>query len=151
MKIAVGADHRGFVAKTKIADYLRKKGYGVLDCGADSAEPVDYPDIAIRVGEAVAARKVAYGILFCYSGQGMVMAANKVKGVRAALCTDPTYARFARAHNNANVLVMPAGFIKYGARMRNIVNTFVRTEFEGGRHLRRIKKIGKYEDSTRCI
>ncbi|MDH4210714.1 MAG: ribose 5-phosphate isomerase B [candidate division WOR-3 bacterium] len=151
MKIAIGADHRGFVTKTKVIDYLRKKGYDVLDYGVDSAEPIDYPDIAIRVGEAVASRKVAYGILFCYSGQGMVMAANKVKGVRAALCIDPTYARFARAHNNANVLVMPAGFIKYGARMRNIVNTFILTEFEGGRHLRRIKKIGQYEDSTHCI
>lgn len=151
MKIAIGSDHRGFAAKTKIIEYLCRKGHKVLDYGADSSESIDYPDIAIRVAEAVAARKSAYGILMCYSGQGMIMAANKVKGVRAALCIDPIYARLARAHNNANVLVIPAGFTKYGVRMRNIINTFIRTEFEGGRHLRRIKKIGRYENSTRCI
>jgi ribose 5-phosphate isomerase B len=151
VKIVIGADHRGFVTKTKVVDYLRNKGYIVLDYGADSVDSVDYPDIAVSVGEAVASRKAAYGILFCYSGQGMVMAANKVRRVRAALCTDVTCARLSRAHNNANVLVMPAGFMKYGARMRNIIGTFMRTEFEGGRHLRRIKKIGKYENSAHCI
>lgn len=151
MKIAIGADHRGFAAKTKVADYLRKKGYRVVDYGADSPDSVDYPDIAVRVGGAVASGKAAYGILFCYSGQGMVMAANKVRRVRAALCTDITCARLARAHNDANVLVMPAGFMKYGTRMRNITNIFLRTEFEGGRHLRRVKKMKKYEDSAHSI
>ena len=151
MKIAVGADHRGFATKTKILRYLHKKGYEVSDYGADSSDSVDYPDIAIRVAEAVAARKSTYGILMCFSGQGMVMTANKVKGVRAALCTDSICARFARAHNNANILVMPAGFIKYGSRMRSIINTFISTEFEGGRHLRRIKKMRQYENSAGCI
>ncbi|UCG31358.1 MAG: ribose 5-phosphate isomerase B [candidate division WOR-3 bacterium] len=151
MKIAVGADHRGVAFKTQIMTYLRKKGHEVLDYGTDSTESVDYPDIAIAVGEAVASKKAAYGILLCYSGQGMVMAANKVKGIRAAFCTNPTYARFARAHNNANVLVMPAGFVKYDSRTRNIMKTFLLTRFDGGRHLRRIKKIRKYEDSARRV
>lgn len=151
MKIAIGADHRGFVTKSKVAEYLRKKGYTVIDYGADSSDSVDYPDIAVRVGEAVASSKASYGILLCYSGQGMVMAANKVRRVRAALCTDVTCARLARAHNDANVLVMPAGFMKYGARMRNIIKIFIRTGFESGRHLRRVRKMGKYEDSAHSI
>jgi len=116
-----------------------------MDCGVDSEAPADYPDIAWRVGEAVAGRKVQYGILLCYTGQGMVMAANKVKGVRAALCTGTKCARFSRAHNNANVLVMPAGFIAYGPSMRRIIKVFLSTRFEAGRHQRRINKIAAYE------
>jgi len=145
MKIAIGADHRGFKTKLLIAGYLRKQGHEVFDYGTDSEEPVDYPDVAWQVGEAVAKKKTGYGILLCYSGQGMVMAANKVMGVRAALCAEKVCARFARAHNNANVLVMPAGFIPYGKRMREIITTFLSTRFEGGRHRRRINKIANYE------
>ncbi|MGB7055158.1 MAG: RpiB/LacA/LacB family sugar-phosphate isomerase, partial [bacterium] len=95
--------------------------------------------------------KVDFGILLCYSGQGMVMAANKVRGIRAAFCINDEYARFARAHNDANVLVMPAGFVKFGKKMRSIIDTFLTTEFEGGRHLRRIEKIRKYESSTHRV
>jgi ribose 5-phosphate isomerase B len=151
MKIGIGADHRGFKTKSQIVQLLRKKGYEVLDYGAENEESVDYPDIAIEVAEAVAKGKVTYGILLCHTGQGMVMAANKVRGVRAAFCTEPEYARFARAHNNANLLVMPAGFVEFGKGMQDIIETFLNTEFEGGRHLRRINKIKDYEDSAHCI
>lgn len=151
MKIAIGSDHRGFAMKSQIVDYLRKKGHKVLDYGAESTDSVDYTDFAIKVAEAVASKKVGQGILLCYSGLGMVMAANKVRGVRAALCTNVTYARFARAHNDANVLVMPAGFIRYGTQVRGIIRTFINTRFEGGRHRRRVKKMALYEDSTNRI
>lgn len=142
--IAIGTDHRGFRTKSLIAEYLRKRGHKVVDHGTNSEESVDYPDIAWKVGKSVAGGKVKYGILLCYSGQGMVMAANKIRGVRAALCIDKVYARLARAHNDANVLVMPAGFIPYGRLMRDIVNTFMNTRFEGGRHRRRVEKMEKY-------
>lgn len=148
MRIGVGADHRGFKAKSQIIQFLRKRGYDVLDYGTESEDSVDYPDIAIEVAEAVAKGKATYGVLLCHSGQGMVMAANKVRGVRAAFCTEPEYARFARAHNDANVLVMPAGFVEFDKGMKDIIDTFLNTEFEGGRHLRRIRKIKEYEDST---
>ena len=151
MKIGIGADHRGNSTKTRIAAYLRKQGHDVVDYGALSDNSVDYPDFAISVAENVARDKVDFGILLCYSGQGMVMAANKVRGIRAAFCINDEYARFARAHNDANVLVMPAGFVRFGKKMRSIIETFLTTEFEGGRHLRRIEKIKKYESSTRRI
>ena len=151
MRIAIGSDHRGCTLKADVMKILAEEGYEYQDFGCYTEDSVDYPDIAVRVGGAVASGKAAYGILFCYSGQGMVMAANKVRRVRAALCTDITCARLARAHNDANVLVMPAGFMKYGTRMRNITNIFLRTEFEGGRHLRRVKKMKKYEDSAHSI
>ena len=151
MVIAVGSDHRGFAMKSQIMEYLCKKGYKVVDFGTDSADSVDYTDFAIEVAEAVAGKKVGWGILLCYSGLGMVMAANKVRGVRAALCTNATYARFARAHNDANVLVMPAGFMEYGAKVRHIIRTFINTRFEGGRHRRRVKKMVMYEDSANRI
>ena len=148
MRIGIGADHRGFKTKSQIVDFLRNKQYEVLDYGTKSEDAVDYPDIAIEVAEAVANGKVTFGILLCLSGQGMVMAANKVRGIRAAFCPKAEYARFARAHNNANVLVMPAGFVEFGKGMQDIIETFLSTEFEGGRHLRRVNKIKKYEDSA---
>ena len=151
MRIGIGADHCGFRTKARIAKYLCEKGHAVLDYGTDSEESADYPDIAIMVAEAVAKKRVKYGILLCYSGQGMVMAANKVRGIRAALCADAKSARFARAHNDANVLVMPAGFLKFGKKMQVIIDTFLETGFEGGRHLRRIRKIIRYENSTHRI
>ncbi|MGD9379712.1 MAG: ribose 5-phosphate isomerase B [candidate division WOR-3 bacterium] len=151
MKIAIGADHRGYRTKSRIIYYLRDQLYEVLDCGAHSETSVDYPDFAISVAEKVAQRKARFGILLCYSGQGMVMAANKVRGIRAAFCVNEEYAKFARAHNDANVLVMPAGFLKFGRKMKGIIDTFLNTKFEGGRHLRRVKKIKKYEGSTHSV
>lgn len=147
MIVAIGADHRGFKTKSLIANYLRRRGHKVRDYGTDSEESVDYPDVAWLVGTAVARKRTRYGILLCNSGQGMAMVANKVRGVRAALCVDWVYARFARAHNNANVLVMPAGFMPYGTKMRKIVDVFLNTRFEGGRHRHRIEKMDNYERS----
>ena len=151
MKIGIGADHRGFKTKSRIVKHLRKQGHRVLDYGTDFEESVDYPDIAVRVARDVAKRKTDFGILLCFSGQGMVMAANKVRGVRAAFGINCDYARFARAHNNANVLVMPAGFMKFGKKMRDIIRVFLHTKFEGGRHRRRINKMKRYEDSAHSI
>jgi ribose 5-phosphate isomerase B len=151
MKIAIGADHRGYRTKSRIVDHLRDQGYEVLDYGAMSENSVDYPDVAIAVAEKVARRGARYGILLCLSGQGMVMTANKVRGIRAAFCVNEEYARFARAHNDANVLVMPAGFLKFGKKMKGIIETFLKTKFEGGRHLRRVKKIKRYESSTNRV
>ncbi len=151
MKIGIGADHRGFKTKSRIASHLRKQGYKVVDYGTDSEESVDYPDIAVRVARDVAKRKTDFGILLCFSGQGMVMAANKVQGVRAAFGIDKDYARFARAHNNANVLVMPAGFIRFGKKMQEIIATFMDTKFEGGRHRRRINKMKRYENPSHSV
>jgi ribose 5-phosphate isomerase B len=151
MKLGLGADHRGFRTKNRIVAYLRQQGHEVLDYGTMSDDSVDYPDFAIAVAEAVAKGKLHYGILLCYSGQGMVMVANKVRGIRAAFCVNEEYAEFARAHNNANILVMPAGFVRFGKRMKAIIDTFLKTKFEGGRHLRRIKKISKYEGAANSI
>lgn len=151
MKIAIGADHRGYRTKSRIIGYLGDQGYEVLDYGTLSEDSVDYPDFAIDVAEKVARRGARFGILLCHSGQGMVMAANKVRGIRAAFCVNEEYARFARAHNDANVLVMPAGFLKFGKKMKGIIETFLKTKFEGGRHLRRVKKIKKYEGSANRV
>jgi ribose 5-phosphate isomerase B len=151
MKIGIGADHRGFKTKLRIANHLRKMGHSVVDYGTDSEAAVDYPDIAVRVAEDVAKKKTDYGLLLCFSGQGMVMSANKVRGVRAAFGINKEYASFARAHNNANVLVMPAGFLKFGKIMKEMITTFLNTKFEGGRHRRRINKMKRYEDSSRSV
>ncbi|UCF70075.1 MAG: ribose 5-phosphate isomerase B [candidate division WOR-3 bacterium] len=151
MKVAIGADHRGFKTKSFITTYLKRRGIEVLDHGTLSEEPVDYPDIAWHVGTSVALKRVKFGILLCYSGQGMVMAANKVKGVRAALCVDKIGARLSRAHNDANVLVLPAGFMPYGRKMREIINTFLTAKFERGRHLRRVRKMEEHQKSRAML
>ena len=147
MKIGIGADHRGIALKAAIRKYLEKK-HRVIDYGAHSTASVDYPDIALQLAADVAANRLKFGILLCYTGQGMAMAANKVPGIRAAVCVTKKIAQYARAHNNANVLVLPAGFVGYNEKTRQIIRTFLTTPFEGGRHLRRINKIKKYENST---
>lgn len=147
MKIGIGADHRGFLLKSKIMDFLRKKGHEVIDYGTKSEESVDYPKIALKCAQDIRKRIIKYGILLCYTGQGMVMTANKVKGIRAAVCTKPEIAQLTRAHNNANILVLPAGFLKFGNNTQKIIEVFLNTKFEGGRHLRRINIIKKYENA----
>jgi ribose 5-phosphate isomerase B len=147
MKIGIGADHRGFPLKSKIMDFLRKKGHEVIDYGTKSEESVDYPKIALKCAQDIRKRIIKYGILLCYTGQGMVMTANKVKGIRAAVCTKPEIAQLTRAHNNANILVLPAGFLKFGNNTQKIIEVFLNTKFEGGRHLRRINIIKKYENA----
>ena len=145
MKIGIGSDHRGVVLKTKIIKLLHGSGYKVIDCGTVSETAVDYPMIGLRLAHDVANKKVRFGILLCYTGQGMAMTANKVAGVRAAICTTPQIAQLTRAHNDANILVLPAGFIGFGKKTRAIIKVFLNTKFEGGRHLRRVRIIKKYE------
>ena len=141
MKVGIASDHRGFKLKTQIIIFLKNAGHKIVDYGTDSETSVDYPDFALKVANAVVKRRVKFGILLCYSGQGMAITANKVKGIRAAICTKPEIARLARAHNNANVLVIPAGFVRFSVNMQKTIGIFLTTKFEGGRHLRRLKII----------
>jgi ribose-5-phosphate isomerase (EC 5.3.1.6) len=143
-KIIIGADHRGFKLKEKIKAFLEAKGFSVKDVGTFCEESCDYPKIAFKVGNQVAKSKNAKGILICASGIGDSIAANKVKGVRAALCYNIKAARLSRQHNDANVLVLGSMFVKEQSA-KKIIETWVRTEFEGGRHLRRINQIRSFE------
>jgi ribose 5-phosphate isomerase B len=145
MKIGIGSDHRGVVLKNKIIKLLHGLGYKAIDYGAVSETAVDYPVIGLRLARDVANKKMRFGILLCYTGQGMAMTANKVPGIRAAICTTPKIAQLTRAHNDANILVLPAGFISFSKKTKAIIKTFLNTKFEGGRHLRRVKIIKKYE------
>ncbi|MGB3478026.1 MAG: ribose 5-phosphate isomerase B [bacterium] len=146
MKIGIGADHRGIRLKRKITKFLQSLGHQVIDYGTDSEISVDYPNIGFRLAQDLVQRKMRFGILMCYTGQGMAMTANKVRGIRAAICTGTEVAALTRAHNNANILVLPAGFVEFKKETKEIVKTFLNTKFEGGRHLRRIKLIEKYEN-----
>src|SRR5215510_4709409 len=144
MTIALGADHRGFAAKERIKVQLQEAGHQVLDCGTDSNKPCDYPDAAYPAASNVVCGKAELGILFCGTGIGMSIAANKVHGVRAALCHDELTTEMARRHNNANVLCLPADLIGE-ALMRRIVEVWLKTGFEGGRHEQRITKVANIE------
>ena len=143
MRIAVGCDHRGLEAKKLVINLLTEAGHSYKDFGIYTTEPVDYPDIAKAVAEAVAKGDFDYGILICGTGIGMCIAANKVKAIRAALCYDTFCAQRARQHNDANVLCL-GGEMAEDA-IREIVYTFLNSKFEGGRHLRRVDKIRKME------
>lgn len=140
MKIAIGSDHGGFYAKEEIIKLLSEGPYEVTDMGTHSTESCDYPDIAHQVGRAVAAGEYDLGILICGTGIGVSIAANKVPGVRAALCSDTYSARMAREHNDSNVLCLGARVLGMGL-MGDIVKTYLESEFEGGRHARRVEKI----------
>ncbi len=140
LRIAIGADHGGFELKEKVRQYLASKGHGVEDLGTHSTESVDYPDFARKVAERVAAKHADFGIVICGTGLGVAMTANKVHGVRAAPCNDTISARFARSHNHANVLTMGGRLIDIGMAEK-IVDIFLSTPFEGGRHQRRVEKI----------
>lgn len=142
--IAIGSDHGGFFLKKELAAYLEKKGIAFDDFGTGSADSCDYPDIAIPLAEAVAAGKYRFGILICGTGIGMSIAANKVKGIRAALCHDVYSAKMTRLHNDANILCCGARVIGPGLFLE-IVDTFLNTGFEGGRHSVRIEKISARE------
>ncbi|MFM9948779.1 MAG: ribose 5-phosphate isomerase B [Saprospiraceae bacterium] len=138
--IALGCDHAGFIHKDLIAAHLKARGIHVLNFGADSAEAVDYADFAHPVANAVEQGEAQMGILLCGSGNGVAMTANKHKGIRAALCWMEEIARLARQHNDANVLAIPARFVS-GATALAMVDIFLDTPFEGGRHERRVRKI----------
>ncbi len=147
MKIAIGSDHRGFALKNELLDYLKKKGHEVTDSGTYSEESCDYPEFAFKVSRGVAKKKFERGILICYSGLGMAMAASVIKGVRAANCFNLATARFSREHNDANVLVLGAGFVKKQLAKR-ILAVWLKTEFAAGRHLRRVKMFdSKYPEA----
>ncbi|MDR2963187.1 MAG: ribose 5-phosphate isomerase B [Bacteroidales bacterium] len=139
-KIAVAADHAGFYMKEFIFSTLEKEGYEVRNFGTFSDNSVDYPDFAHTLAQAVSAGEYDYGFLFCGSGNGVNMTANKHKNVRSALCWESEIARLARAHNNANVCAIPARFISAN-ETASIVTAFLNTSFEGGRHEQRVQKI----------
>jgi ribose 5-phosphate isomerase B len=148
LKIAIGSDHRGYDSKEKIKAMLTSKGHQVIDHGTDSPASCDYPDAAYPTCKAVTSGNAEMGILLCGTGIGMSITANKVRGIRAACCHDELTAEMARRHNNANVLCLPADLI--GEELtRRIVDVWLNTHFEGGRHERRLRKIGEYE-SREC-
>jgi ribose 5-phosphate isomerase B len=138
--IIIGSDHAGFKYKEKIKARLLKEGYSVEDKGTYSADSTDYPDFAHAVANAVVGAKDTQGILVCGSGNGVAITANKHADIRAALCWKVELAKLARAHNNANVLCIPERFVSE-KMAHNIVEAFLVEKFEGGRHLRRVKKI----------
>jgi ribose 5-phosphate isomerase B len=148
MKIAVAADHAGFSLKARLRDQLRALGHEVLDLGTDSDESTDYPDYAAAVGHEVVAGRVDRGFLFCSTGVGMAMAANKIRGVRAALAVNDEEVRLTRDHNDANVLTFGAKFVdtEQACRMAEI---FIDTAFSAGaRHQRRIEKMAELEHAA---
>lgn len=140
MKVALGADHRGFALKEELKRWLAARGHQVFDLGPASADRVDYPDYAFKVADAVARHQADRGILICSTGIGMSIAANKVLGVRAALADNVRLARLSREHNDANVLCLGADFVSAPVA-RRIVGVWLRTGFAGGRHARRLAKI----------
>lgn len=144
MRIAIGGDHHGLELKQSIINLITEAGHSYEDFGGYTADPVDYPDIAKKVAESVTKRDFDFGILICDTGIGMCIAANKVKGIRAALSHDTFSARRARQHNDANILCLGTGGTQ--DTVREIVNAFLTGEFEGGRHQRRVDKIKAMED-----
>jgi ribose 5-phosphate isomerase B len=143
MHIAIGNDHRGIEFKNGVIEILTGAGYSYRDFGTNTADAVDYPDIAREVGEAVARGDFDFGILICGTGIGMCISANKVKGIRAALCHNVFSTTRARQHNNANILCLGAEYGLDG--VADIVNAFLTVEFEGGRHQRRVDKMKAME------
>lgn len=145
MRIAIGSDHAGYRLKEHFIDVLKSSGHEVDDLGTDSEEPVDYPIYCSRVGRAVAEGDAERGIVLGGSGQGEQLSANKVKGVRAALCNELYTAEYSRRHNDANVLSIGARVVGEGLA-DEILRVWLTTDFEGGRHLRRVEEITKLEN-----
>ncbi|MGB1925091.1 MAG: ribose 5-phosphate isomerase B [Rubripirellula sp.] len=144
MKIAIGSDHRGVKIKNRLVQSLKATGYEVLDQGTESDQPVDYPDYARVVAEKVSRGDAERGILICGTGIGMSIAANKFEGVRAASCYDEVMVEMSRRHNDVNVLCLPGDLI--GDRpVDDLVKMWLKTEFDGGRHLQRVEKIAELE------
>ena len=140
-KIAIGADHAGFEYKELLKKWLEKNGYSVKDFGTYSTESADYPDFAHPVASSVEKNEFDLGVLVCGSANGVAITANKHQGVRAALCWNEELASLARQHNNANVLCLPSRFVDV-ALAEKILDRFLHSSFEGGRHERRVNKIG---------
>ena len=148
MKIAIGSDHRGFEAKQQIKAIITTLGHEAIDVGTTDNNPVDYPDFAYVAATAVAKKQADRAILVCATGIGMSIAANKIKGVRAAICHDELNAGISRDHNDANVLCI-SGDQTSGILLRKIVEVWLNTDFGGGRHQRRVNKITAIEEGKR--
>lgn len=144
MRISIGSDHAGFELKEKLEEHLRELGHEVSDVGTHNNDSVDYPDLAAAVGTAVARGEAERGVLVCGSGIGVAIAANKIDGVRAANVYDPEMAKMSRLHNDANVVTMGGRYLPDEVAQQ-IVDTFMETSFEGGRHQRRVDKISALE------
>ncbi len=144
MRVGISSDHAGFELKERLKENLRERGVTLVDFGPETPDSTDYPDWARKVAREVAAGRLDRGILICGTGIGMAMAANRVRGVRAAPCHDLYTARMARAHNDANVLALGARVVAE-AYAEAILETFLETAFEGGRHLRRVEKLDEEE------
>lgn len=138
--IAIGGDHAGFPYKEKLIDFLESNGYKVKDFGTYTSESADYPDFAHAVAYAVEKSEFDFGVLICGSANGVAITANKHQGIRAAICWNEELASLSRQHNNANIICLPARFIEYAISER-IVEKFLSTGFEGGRHATRVSKI----------
>lgn len=148
MRVAIGSDHAGYSLKQHLIQVLKDLGHEVDDLGTHSEEPVDYPPICAAVGRAVASGEVERGIVLGGSGQGEQMAANKVHGVRAALCNDLFTAKYSRLHNDANVLSIGARIVAFGLA-EEILTVWLTTEFQGGRHVRRVAELMEIEEEER--
>jgi len=149
MKIAIGSDHRGFETKRRLTAFLQAHGHEIVDVGTNGSESVDYPDFAFHVACRVGKGECERGILICGTSIGMCIAANKVKGVRAAACHDSITAEMSRRHNDANVLCLSADLLG-GELMERMARIWLETGFEGGRHARRVEKIAKFEEEHGC-
>ncbi len=148
MNIAIGSDHRGFHVRSKVSELLARLGHTVVDVGTFSPEACDYPDIAALVCEKVGSGEAERGILICGTGLGMCIAANKFPGVRAAPCHDDVSAEMSRRHNDTNILCLPADLL--GERLiDHLIDLWLNTPFEGGRHQRRIEKVRALEEQAR--
>ena len=145
-KIAIACDHGGYELKLTVVEHLKTNGYDVVDFGCDSTASVDYPDYAVPASKAVAAGECELGILICGTGIGMSLCANKVHGIRAACCSDTFSARMTRMHNNANILCLGARVVGAGLAV-DLVDLFLKTEFEGDRHIKRIEKVMAIESN----
>jgi ribose 5-phosphate isomerase B len=149
VRICIGADHAGYALKEAVSGHLTRAGYDVTDVGAFSEESVDYPLVAEEVGRAVASAGAEFGVLVCGTGLGMAIAANKVRGVRAVQVNTPAFAEMSRRHNDANVVTLAGRSIAEDEAF-SIVNAFLSTPFEGGRHQRRIDQISAIEAAEIC-
>jgi ribose 5-phosphate isomerase B len=149
MRIVVGSDHHGFGVRGKLIQLLKRLGHEVVDVGSESADPVDYPDVALRAGRKVIDGQADRGILICATGLGMCIAANKLPGIRAAPVHDDLAAEMSRRHNDLNVLCLSADMLG-DQLVDRMVDTWLSTPFEGGRHARRVKKIAALEDELKA-
>jgi ribose 5-phosphate isomerase B len=140
MNVSIGSDHAGFEGKKIVSQWLIDNGYSVIDKGTFSTDSVDYPDFAKKVSQSVSSQESEQGVLLCGSAVGVSIVANKIKGIRAALVYNPEIAKLARAHNNANVLCLPARFMAE-SEIKACLKNWFSTNFEGGRHLARVDKI----------